>query len=69
VEEEKEKRKSICVLCGKPWLPAVKNRCECGGFCTWGYELMEPESFTIDEEGIWHFNPVPKDILDKRDKT
>ena len=29
----------ICVLCGEPWIPSFKNRCECGGFCTWGYEV------------------------------
>jgi len=27
----------VCVCCGAPWEPAVKNRCECGGFCTRGY--------------------------------
>jgi hypothetical protein len=60
-----EKRKSICVLCGQEW--GVENRftntCEnenCSGFCTWGYEPMKPESFTIDADGNWHLNPPPK---------
>jgi len=26
----------VCVLCGKPWLPATKILCECGAFCAWG---------------------------------
>lgn len=26
----------VCVLCGEPWEPSIKNLCECGGFCTWG---------------------------------
>jgi len=29
--------KLVCVLCGEPWIEFM-NRCECGGFCTWGYE-------------------------------
>jgi len=33
-----EERPLICVLCGEPWEPGYKNLCECGGFCTWGYE-------------------------------
>jgi hypothetical protein len=28
----------VCVICGEPWEPEYKNRCECGSFCTWGYE-------------------------------
>ena len=28
----------VCVICGDPWEPAFKNLCECGGFCSWGYE-------------------------------
>jgi len=27
----------VCTLCGKPWIKFM-NRCECGGFCSWGYE-------------------------------
>ena len=53
---KKEERKTICVLCGQEWGVKFKftNVCEnpdCGGFCTWGYELMKPsiDSFTIDE--------------------
>ena len=59
-----KEKKVICVLCGREWLPAVKNLCECGGFCTWGYEPNKPESFTVDEDGNWHLKPVPKDVLD-----
>ena len=56
----KEERQSICVLCGEPWIPAVKNRCECGGFCTWGYERNgDPLSWTKTEKG-WIPNPAPK---------
>ena len=33
-----KEQKLVCVLCGKEWIPEVKNRCECGGFCTWGYK-------------------------------
>jgi hypothetical protein len=28
----------VCVLCGELWEPEYKNLCECGGFCSWGYE-------------------------------
>lgn len=55
-------KKLICVLCGQEW--GVKceftNRCEnekCTGFCTWGYELNKPESFSVDEKGNWYLNP------------
>jgi hypothetical protein len=64
---EKEK-KLICVLCGQEWGVKCKytNVCEnpeCDGFCTWGYEPMKPESFTINENGEWILNPPPKNIL------
>lgn len=26
----------VCVLCGRWWEPGIKNKCECGGFATWG---------------------------------
>jgi hypothetical protein len=40
---------TVCVLCGAPWAPAVKNRCECGGFCTWGpAKGAPPSSWTAD---------------------
>lgn len=54
-------KKLICVLCGQEW--GVKcqftNVCEnenCKGFCTWGYELNKPESFTINDDGKWNLN-------------
>ena len=37
-KEEKSDSELVCVLCGEPWMPEFKNRCECGGFCSWGYE-------------------------------
>ena len=43
----------VCVICGNPWEPSFKNRCECGGFCTWGYEKGgDPLS--------WNKNGTPK---------
>ena len=68
--EKRKKRKSICVLCGQEWGVKFKftNLCEnpdCGGFCTWGYEPMKPESFTIDNEGNWHLKPHSKDENEK----
>jgi len=63
---DKNEKPTICVLCGTLW--GVKNiftnRCEnedCNGFCTWGKELMKPESFTIDESGRWIPNPPPNE--------
>jgi hypothetical protein len=53
-------KKLICVLCGREWLPAIKNRCECGGFCSWGYKLNKPESFSVDKDNKWHLNPPPQ---------
>lgn len=53
---------SVCVLCGEPWLPSVKNRCECGGFCTWGAAKgAPPDSWDVTEEG-WTPKPVPEDV-------
>jgi hypothetical protein len=47
---------SVCVLCGAPWEPSVKNRCECGGFCTWGpAKGADPDSWIVTDKG-W----VPK---------
>ena len=59
---KKTEMKFICVLCGKEWLPEIKNRCECSGMCTWGYKPNEPESFTVDENGNWHLKEPPKEI-------
>ena len=61
-----EEKKTICVLCGWEWGKNFKytNRCEnpdCDGFCTWGYELNKPSSFTIDENNKWYLNPTPKE--------
>ena len=56
---EVPEKELICVLCGTKWLH-YSNRCvnpECSGFCTWGYEPMKPESFTIDTNGNWILNP------------
>ena len=49
----------VCVLCGRPWLPEVKNLCECGGFCSWGEKQGgDPSSWTVTEQG-WIPNPPP----------
>jgi hypothetical protein len=52
----------VCVLCGAPWEPAVKNRCECGGFCTWGKNKGA-------EADSWNQDGTPKrpppDVLKK----
>lgn len=54
----------VCVLCGAPWQPPIKNRCECGGFCTWGKAKDgPPSSWDIDKQGRWTPKPVPKPSL------
>lgn len=58
-----EEKKLICVLCGKEW-PHFQNVCSCGGFCSWGYELNEPESFTVDKNGNWHLKPVQNEVFE-----
>lgn len=60
----KKEKKLICVLCGTEWLH-YSNVCtnrECKGFCTWGFEPMNPSSFIINEKGEWKLNPIPKDL-------
>jgi hypothetical protein len=43
---EETKPEPVCVLCGRPWTPGIKNVCECGGFCTWGEAKgAEPDSW------------------------
>jgi len=55
----------VCVLCGRPWTPGCKNRCECGGFCTWGEKKGgKPSSWNVSETGKWTPKPVPKDVRD-----
>lgn len=61
--------KLICVLCGQEWGQKNKftNICEnnnCNGYCTWGYESMKPECFTIDKNGFWVLKQIPKDITE-----
>jgi hypothetical protein len=58
-------KKLICVLCGREWVPSIKNLCECGGFCTWGYTLNEPESFHIDDKGNGISIPFQKNLKNK----
>ncbi len=49
----------VCVLCGDPWVPEVKNRCECGGFCTWGpFKGADPSSWQ-EVDGRWVPRPAP----------
>jgi hypothetical protein len=56
---DKNEEKLVCVICGEPWEP-YKNRCDCGGFCTWGHEKGgKPSSWTVTEKG-WIPNPQPK---------
>lgn len=46
------KEKLVCVLCGNPWEPPVKNICECGGICTWGSAKgANPDSWAKTDEG------------------
>jgi hypothetical protein len=50
----------VCVLCGRPWEQHA-NRCECGGFCTWGTEKGgKPSSWDIAENGNWTPKAPPK---------
>lgn len=43
---------SVCVLCGMPWEPSIKNLCECGGFCTWGpAKGASPTSWNVTDQG------------------
>jgi len=52
----------VCVLCGEPWIPGFKNRCECGGFCTWGEKKDgPPSSWNVDTQGRWTPKPTPDD--------
>lgn len=54
-------KESVCVLCGEPWVPAIKNRCECGGFCTWGpAKGAQPSSWNPDGSP----KPPPQDVMD-----
>jgi hypothetical protein len=51
MSEQDERGALVCVLCGRPW-PMFANRCECGGFCTWGQaEGAEPTSWVREEGG------------------
>jgi hypothetical protein len=55
-------KKLICVLCGHEWKNPYSNRCEnenCRGFCSWGYELNDPDSFFLDENGQWQLKQPP----------
>jgi len=54
------RKKLICVLCGHEWKNPYTNRCEnCHGFCSWGYELNDPDSFFLDENGQWQLKQPP----------
>lgn len=45
---------SVCVLCGQPWVPGFKSRCECGGFCSWGIAKgAPPDSWDVLSDGSW----------------
>lgn len=57
----------ICVLCGRPWVPAVKNRCECGGFCTWGRAMGKPDSWDVTKDGKWVPKPPPVDTSETQE--
>ena len=59
----------VCVLCGEPWLPTVKNRCECGGFCSWGEKKGgDPMSWDVTDKG-WTPKPVPPEVVEKARKV
>lgn len=69
--DEKRQRPlgTVCVLCGAPWEPGCKNRCECGGFCTWGpYQGAPPSSWMITPVG-WVPRPVPARVFEQMDST
>lgn len=54
----------VCVLCGEPWTPFFKNRCECGGFCSWGKEKDgPPSSWNVNEQGEWRPKPPPGETI------
>lgn len=61
---KEEKPDTVCVLCGRPWFPGIKNRCECGGFCTWGHEKGgNPLSFNVHDDGKWSLKfPTKSDL-------
>ena len=51
--------KLVCVLCGRDWIPCM-NRCECGGFCSWGNKKGgKPSSWKVNPDGSWTPNPPP----------
>ena len=53
----------VCVLCGSPWLPEIKNRCECGGMCSWGKKKGGlPSSWEVHEDGSWTPKPPPSGV-------
>lgn len=54
----------VCVICGEPWEPTVKNVCECGALCSWGYEKGgNPLSWDVTPDGKWNPKPPPKEKL------
>ena len=58
-------KKLVCVLCGEPWEPPITNRCECGGFCSWGeVKGGEPSSWIKTEKGYVP-RPVPPNTGNK----
>lgn len=62
--DEEPKGDLVCVLCGEPWEPGYKNRCECGGFCTWGPSKgAQPSSW--NEDG----SPKMPDVLAEWEAT
>jgi ribosomal protein L37E len=52
-DDEDDDDTLVCVLCGAPWFPAHKNRCACGGFCTWGTaQGTPPLSWEVTPQGV-----------------
>ena len=59
--EFSQKDMLVCVICGRPWVPSIKNRCNCGGFCTWGDKKGgEPSSWQKVGEKY-----IPRPVQDK----
>ena len=57
----------VCVLCGRPWIPSVKNRCQRGGMRSWGDKKGgDPSSWHRNEHGNYVPNPVPKEDPDRQ---
>jgi len=52
----------VCVHCGRPWVPSIKNVCECGGVCSWGAKKgARPASWKEKDGKLVPRKPPQKD--------